>query len=108
MSGDGITLKTLKEGGTGTLSKSAFQPDSVPDRYEAGTMNMGGIAGLHAALGFLLAKGVDSIREHESRLVGSMMESLSMLDGVEIYGPERGQDRLGLLSFNIRGADPYD
>ena len=105
---DGITLKTLKEGGTGTLSKSAFQPESVPDRYEAGTMNMGGIAGLHAALGFLLAKGVDSIHEHESRLVESMMESLSMIDGVEIYGPERGQDRLGLLSFNIKGADPYD
>jgi selenocysteine lyase/cysteine desulfurase len=36
------------------------------------------------------------------------MESLAALDGVEIYGPDCGQDRLGLLSFNINGTDPYD
>jgi cysteine desulfurase family protein len=105
---NGIALQTLKEGGTGTLSKSAFQPESVPDRYEAGTMNMGGIAGLHAALDFIQTKGIEGIHDHEYRLVETLMESLAALDGVEIYGPDCGQDRLGLLSFNINGTDPYD
>lgn len=105
---DGIVLKTLKEGGTGTLSKSAFQPESVPDRYEAGTMNMGGLAGLHAAVEFIPKKGVAAIHEHEYQLVQTMMESLAALDGVELYGPRPGRDRLGLLSFNIKGANPYD
>lgn len=105
---DGIRLKTLKEGGTGTISKSLFQPESTPDRYETGTMNMGGIAGLHAAIEYLLETGVDNIRKHESRLIQSLMDALLNIEQVEIYGPKPGQERLGLLSFNIKNANPYE
>jgi cysteine desulfurase family protein len=104
---EGIRLETLREGGTGTISKSLDQPENPPDRYETGTMNMGGIAGLHAAAGFLTETGVDAVQRHESFLIRQLMEELSRMELVELYGPALGQERLGLLSFNIKGVDPY-
>lgn len=105
---DGICLETLKEGGTGTISKSVYQPASVPDRYEAGTMNMGGLVGLHAAAGFITETGIDRIRAHESGLIQKLQYGLSKMDRVEVYGPNAGQERLGLLSFNIKNTNPYE
>ncbi len=104
---EGLWLDTLIEGGTGTVSKSPFPPESVPDRYEAGTMNMGGIAGLLAAAEYIRETGIDTIRAAEDRLIRRLMEGLSKYDGVEMHGPGTDRERLGLLSFNIRGVDPY-
>lgn len=105
---EGLQLRTLKEGGTGTISKSPFQPNSVPDRYEAGTMNTMGLAGLKAGAEFLLETGVEKIRRHEIMLMSQLLSGLSEIDGVEAYGTQNAEDRLGLVSFNIKGADPYD
>lgn len=105
---EGLTLRTFKEGGTGTVSKSPFQPDSVPDRYEAGTMNTMGLGGLRAGVEFILQTGVDKIRAHEKALTAEMLKGLSDIGGVEIYGTQNAEDRLGLVCFNIAGANPYD
>ena len=105
---EGLRLETLKEGGTGTISKSLFQPETTPDRYEAGTMNMGGIAGLHAGVGFIRETGVETICARENKLIQRLMDSLSRMEQVEVYGPKPGKERLGLLSFTIKNADPYD
>lgn len=104
---EGLQMSTLKEGGTGTISKSPFQPNSVPDRYEAGTMNTMGLAGLKAGVEFLLETGVDKIRRHEIMLMSQLLSGLTEIEGVEVYGTKNAEERLGLVSFNIKGADPY-
>jgi cysteine desulfurase family protein len=105
---EGLELRTFKQGGTGTISKSPFQPNSVPDRYEAGTMNTVGLVGLKAGAEFLLETGVDKIREHDIVLMSQMLNGLANIDNVEVYGTKCAEDRLGLISFNIKGANPYD
>ncbi|MDA8233733.1 MAG: aminotransferase class V-fold PLP-dependent enzyme, partial [Clostridia bacterium] len=55
---EGITLEPLKEGGTGSSSEHPLQPDVLPDRYESGTPNTIGIAGLGAAVKFILQEGL--------------------------------------------------
>ena len=105
---EGMELRTLKEGGTGTISKSPYQPSSVPDRYEAGTMNTVGLVGLKAGIEFLLKTGVERIREHEIALMTKILAGLAGLEDVEVYGTQNAQLRLGLITFNIRGVNPYD
>ncbi len=103
---DGLELETFKEGGTGGMSSSPFQPQDPPDRYEAGTMNISGIAGLHAAVGFILDTGVDQIREHEIEMTQQILDGFDKIDGLKYYGSKSAQERLGLVSFNIVGQDP--
>lgn len=105
---EGLELRTLKEGGTGTISKSPFQPNSIPDRYEAGTINSMGLAGLKAGVEFLIETGVAKIREHEIALMSQMLTGLLNIENVEVYGSLKAQDRLGLVCFNIKGINPYD
>ena len=104
----GLRLSTLKEGGTGGLSISPFQPEDAPDRYEAGTMNISGLAGLHAAAVFLLDIGVGRVRDHEIALAQLLMEGLETVPRLQYYGPHAAQDRLGLIAFNLEGQNPND
>lgn len=105
---DGMELRTWKEGGTGTLSKSVFQPEHAPDRFEAGTLNLPGIAGIEAACDFINQTGVDAIRQHETDLMDELLKGLLNRGQVEVYGPQKATDRLGLVSFNIKNENPYD
>ncbi|MDR1471336.1 MAG: aminotransferase class V-fold PLP-dependent enzyme [Synergistaceae bacterium] len=104
---EGVVLSTLKEGGTGGMSLSPFPPDDPPDRYEAGTMNVAGIAGLRAAVSYLMGVGVDAVRRHEVELTGILLDGLDSVPGLTYYGPRDTEDRLGLVSFNIEGRDPH-
>ena len=96
----GITLNTLREGGTGTESDSMLQPAEPPERYEAGTLNLPGIAGLW--------RGIDYVRDNLSRIMMSEREITSQLymelrriHGVEIYSPDDEAARAGIVSFNL-------
>jgi len=82
------------------------QPMELPDRFEAGTMNTPGIAGLAAGLRFIAQTGLAAIREKELTLVGRLMDGLSAIDGITIYGPKDPKKRASLVSFNIEGMDP--
>ena len=104
----GLQLDTLKEGGTGSMAKSPFQPELPPDRYEAGTMNIFGLAGLKAAVDFINGKGVLNILEHKRRLLSRLLHGLNEIPGIEIYGSQNPDEKLGLVSFNIGNADPYE
>ena len=103
----GVELSTFKEGGTGGMSLSPYPPEAPPDRYEAGTMNILGIAGLHSAIEYLLKTGVDAVRRHEIELTGLLLDGLDTVPGLTYYGPASAEDRLGLVSFNIEGRDPH-
>ncbi|WP_270446713.1 aminotransferase class V-fold PLP-dependent enzyme, partial [Anaeroglobus sp. AF13-6AC] len=58
-------MTPLIAGGTGSLSHTEEMPDFLPDRFESGTLNLPGIIGLHAALDFIKAEGMENIHHKE-------------------------------------------
>lgn len=103
-----IDLLPLHHGGTGSQSESVEQPNVRPDRYESGTQNTPGIAGLGEGVRYVLDKGVKAIHEKEFKLCQEMMEGLLQIDGVEIIGPSLGKDKTGIVSFRLLGIDPSE
>jgi len=103
-----VDPRPLTRGGTGSQSYSADQPDARPDRYESGTPNLPGIAGLGVATQFLLGRGVAAIRDHEVQLVEQLLGELSRVPGVTVYGPRTARERCGLVSFNAGDLDPAE
>ncbi len=101
-------LESLRQGGTGTNSESDEQPQSLPDRYEAGNHNMPGIVGLGAGVGFLLERGLAAIRHHEMELTERLLAGLPDIRGVTVYGPRDVAGRLGVVSFTVAGYDPQE
>lgn len=79
----GLKLDTLIEGGTGSFSESALMPDISPDRYEAGTLNACGIAGLCEGIKFIEREGA---AQKEQELGKFLREDLSLVKGVRIIG----------------------
>lgn len=95
----------LFEGGTGSISHEEFQPSQMPDKFEAGTPNLPGIAGLLASLEWIENEGIDKIRKHEDRLGKMLEEGLMKINGLRIIGPGSDDPRLPVYSVNIRGMD---
>ncbi|MDO9574116.1 MAG: aminotransferase class V-fold PLP-dependent enzyme, partial [Candidatus Contubernalis sp.] len=104
----GIELKPLKEGGTGGDSLLEHQPFHLPDRYEAGTLNLSGIAGLHAAVSFLIEEGIEKVRNHEQELTAFALEQLKKVPGLTLYGPQTAEERAAVFSFNLENIAPED
>ncbi|MHB8780845.1 MAG: aminotransferase class V-fold PLP-dependent enzyme [Candidatus Geothermincolia bacterium] len=102
---EGVTLEPLLEGGTGSNSRQPVLGDFLPDRFESGTPNGVGLAGLAAGVEFLLEESVAKVREHARKLTLQLLEGLRALPGVELYGPDDWEDRVGIVSFNIEGFD---
>ncbi|MGI9952206.1 aminotransferase class V-fold PLP-dependent enzyme [Moorellaceae bacterium AZ2] len=98
---EGFEPEPLIEGGTGSESALEKQPRVLPDRYEAGTQNVVGLAGLKAAVEFLLETGVENIRKKEMELLGYLQEGLKGIPGLEIYGPRDVNSKVGVISFNV-------
>ena len=82
--------------------------NGIPHKFEAGTPNIAGAAGLGAAIDYLNSLGMKNVRTHELELLSHAMDSLLQIEGVEIYGPEDPQKRTGVLSFNIPGLSSID
>jgi cysteine desulfurase / selenocysteine lyase len=99
-------MTPLKQGGTGSRSEFEEQPDFLPDRFESGTPNGVGIAGLLAGIQFVLEKGVGQIRQNEMTLAQNLIEGLKEIPYVKIYGPVSHQNRIATLSFNFSRLSP--
>ena len=93
-------------GGTGSRSEVEEQPDFMPDRYESGTPNTVGMAGLLAGVDFVLSKGVSEIKNKEDSLVKMFMDGVRDVPGIMIYGKTNAQERTPVVSFNMDGMDP--
>jgi len=104
----GLIIKPLKEGGTGSLSENLVHPDFMPDRFESGTLNTPGIAGLGAGVRFIQETGIDNIRQHEIKLGQILLEGLRDLPGVSVYGPADPHHRVAVVAFNIQDRDCGD
>jgi cysteine desulfurase family protein len=108
--GTGVLLcsgetRPLMAGGTGSNSRSIEMPDFLPDRLEAGTHNITGIAGLLAGTGYVAARGTDAISEHERGLMRLMGESLSSDPGLAVFLSERPELQSGVLSVRHESVD---
>lgn len=102
---EGVDLKQIREGGTGSQSESIYQPDFLPDRYESGTLNTPGIAGLGAGIEYILNKGQHKIMAHITNLEKLFVNAFSQMEGVKIYGPTNIKLRTGIISINIWDRD---
>jgi cysteine desulfurase family protein len=104
--GEGLQLKPLLYGGTGTRSTSDRQPEEMPERLESGTLNVVGLAGLRAGLDYVQEIGLDRIYEHERALLEQLMAGLQRIPGVTLFGPGDARRHGGALSFTLAGSDP--
>ena len=101
----GVELRPLLRGGTGVHSYDREQPQEYPARLEAGTLNGHGLAGLHAALDFILRQGAESIGARERQLMRRFYEGVKDVDGVCVYGDFSDFVRAPVVSLNIRDAE---
>lgn len=100
-----VELVPLLHGGTGSHSEEIDQPMTRPDRYESGTVNTPGIAGLAAGVDFVLETGVDTIRRKEWNLTRLLLDKLSEMEGVRVFGPDKDVERVGVVPFMLEGVD---
>lgn len=102
---EGIRLKQMMQGGTGTASKDLVQPKEMPEGYETGTINAPGIIGLGYSAAFVQKIGIDAIREHQKELTAILDEGLRNMNNVIVYGPSDCRKKVGIVTFNINGYD---
>ena len=103
----GLDIKPLKQGGTGSRSEMLHQPEDRPDKYESGTLNVPGIAGLGAGIEFITDTGIENIHRKDKALTDRLIDGLSKLEGVRIYSPLE-HARGPVVSITIDGYEPQD
>ena len=81
---------------------------TVPHKFEAGTPNISGAIGLGSAIDYLNTLGMKNIEAYEQELSQYLYEKLDEIEGIEIYGPGKLSNRIGVLSFNLVGVHPHD
>ncbi len=102
---EGLEVEPLKQGGTGSASEQLEQPRAMPDRYESGTVNTPGLAGLGAGIRYIQKTGLCTIHDHECQVVQQLIAGLQNLAGITVYGPNAGMERACVVSFNVEGMD---
>ena len=102
-------IAPLMMGGTGSRSEFEEQPEFMPDRYESGTPNTIGIAGLGAGVSFVLEQTVEAVRAREEELASRFLAGLQDLrDEVILYGPQDASRQTAVVSFNIKNVTSSD
>ena len=96
-------ISPITEGGTGSLSMELDQPDFLPDKLEAGTINTVGAIALGAGVEFVQKLGIERIYEHETSLCGRLVSALEKIPNVTVYRDSRVKRYLPVVSFNIDG-----
>ena len=103
--GDGIRIRPLKAGGSGVHTYLKEHPGDMPTALEAGTLNGHGIAGLHAALGFIKETGVETIHRREAELMRRFYDGVVQIPGVRVYGDFTSDERAAIVALNIGDYD---
>lgn len=106
-------IATIREGGTGSRSEDDTQPTDLPDKYEPGSHNALGIAGLLAGVEWVLGRGIDTIHTHERALIETFIDGITdrttgkTLPGLRLLGPQGVMSRLGVFALTVDGMTPH-
>jgi cysteine desulfurase / selenocysteine lyase len=101
-------VRTLREGGTGSVSEHPTQPQFMPDKYEPGSHNAIGIIGLAAGMRWLMEQTIDKIERDERDLVRTFIDGVTSIEGLTYFGPRGVKDRIGVFSVRIDGFEPVE
>lgn len=99
-------LEPLMFGGTGSQSEKIIHPEFLPDKFESGTLNTPGFAGLSAGIKFILEKSLDNIIDYEKYLTNYFLNKLKEIDEIIIYAQD--VERVSTISINIKGFQPSE
>jgi cysteine desulfurase family protein len=102
---EGIEVKLTRAGGTGVRSAVKTHLYEYPWRLEYGTVNVVGVAGLHAGVNWLLEKGLEAIHAEEMKLVTMLRDGLKDVDGITLYCQEDLTNHIGVFAFNVNGVE---
>jgi len=95
--GGGAMIETV------TFARTTYAP--APQRFEAGTPHIVGVLGLHAAIDYVEAIGLDAIHAHEATLTEAARDVMRRFNSLRVLGPK---DATGILSFAMDGVHPHD
>ena len=95
-------------GGTGSRSEEEIQPDFMPDKFEPGTPNTVGFAGLRAGIAYILERGIDNIRGHETAITQRFLDGVKTIPGIHIHGPATANERTAVVSITVKDSTPSD
>ncbi|MDO9087253.1 MAG: aminotransferase class V-fold PLP-dependent enzyme [Anaerolineaceae bacterium] len=101
-------VRPLTRGGTGSRSEREEQPDFLPDRFESGTQNVVGLAGLGASLKWLQELGISELRLQEEELCAYLLHGLKGIPGITIYGPKESIQQTATVAINLAGYSPAE
>jgi cysteine desulfurase/selenocysteine lyase len=96
-------IEPLVRGGTGSRSEAEEQPDELPDKFESGTANLAGIAGLGAGLKWISDRGIESIRNHMVSLTRTLIDGLTAIPAVTVHGVRDAERSVAIVSFTVAG-----
>lgn len=105
---EGIEIRQTRAGGTGVRSAVKTHLEEYPYRFEYGTLNVLGVAGLHAGLKWIEKKGLESIHDQEMKLTAMLRDGLKEIPGVIMYCQDDLTDHISVFSFNIEGLEAGD
>lgn len=103
-----VPIRSTRFGGTGVKSAYPFQLEEFPYRLECGTLNIIGVAGLHAAQQWIEEQGMENIHNREMTLWNKLRRGLEDIEGVVTYCAESSENHNAVLSFNITGWEAAD
>jgi cysteine desulfurase/selenocysteine lyase len=106
--GENVPIRGTRHGGTGVRSAYPYHLEEFPYRMECGTLNILGVAGLHAGQKWLKKQGVEVIHEREMKLWDRLRQGLQKIDGVITYCADSVENHNAVLSFNIQGWEAGD
>lgn len=102
---EGLEIKSLIEGGTGSMSENLYHPDIMPDKFECGTQNMPAIAALCMGVRFIKKVGIEEILNHEQLLSDYFVKEIRNIKGINVYGTEKARNRTGTVSITVDAWD---
>lgn len=101
----GVEIRPFLRGGSGVHSHDPHQPMHYPTRLEAGTLNAHGIAGLGAAVDYLMKEKTETLYRREHELMTTFYEGVRDIEGVKVYGDFSSEPRAAIVSLNIGDYD---
>lgn len=102
---EGIRVKPLIEGGTGSKSEYIYQPEILPDEHESGTLNTPGIVGLGAGISYIRDYGIENIQKYKHELVDRLHNGICDLPNIHVYSKNDINNNSGIVAMNFLDVD---